>query len=81
MIYTDLKYQGKTSLDYQYTFNFKKWRAGGKNKSFLGVGTSGNGDGHKERGNKGECGGWVLCPYMKIEVWGWSREADCFKEA
>jgi hypothetical protein len=41
--YIDLKYQGEIPLDYQYSPNEKKWRAGGKNKSFLGVGTSGKG--------------------------------------
>jgi hypothetical protein len=52
MIYTGLKYQGKTPLDYQYTFNFK-------NKSFLRVGIIGRG-GQKERGNEGIYGGCIF---------------------
>jgi hypothetical protein len=38
MIYTYLKYQGKTSLDYQYTS--EKLRNGRKNRSFPEEGTS-----------------------------------------
>jgi hypothetical protein len=37
-------------LDYQYIFYFKKWRAGGKNKSFPGVDTSERGMGTKKGG-------------------------------
>jgi hypothetical protein len=66
MIYIDLKYQGETSLDYQYALNLRKQRARRKNKSFLKVGTSGRGweKGKKESGCNCGC---VLNPYMKLE--------------
>jgi hypothetical protein len=49
-MYTDLKYQGETPLDYQYTLNFLKMK-GSREKYFF------SGGGHKERGNKGVYGG------------------------
>jgi hypothetical protein len=58
-------YQGlKSPLDYQYTL--KKWRAGGKISLFQG-GYQLEEGGHKERGNKGEYGGYTSYPYIKIE--------------
>jgi hypothetical protein len=52
-------------LHHQYAL-LKKRRARGKNRSFLGVGTSGRG-GNKKRENEGEYGGRILYLYMKIE--------------
>jgi hypothetical protein len=70
MIDTDLKYQGKTPLDYQYIPNQnKKWRAEGKNKSFSWDGYQWEVGGHKERGNEDVYGGCILYPSMKIEDW------------
>jgi hypothetical protein len=66
MTYIDLKYQGKTSLDYQYIFNFKNWRAGGKKKSSVSR-YQWEGVEHKERKNKDVYGVCVLYPYMKTE--------------
>jgi hypothetical protein len=66
MIYTDLKYQGETPLDYRYTLNLKNEGQEAKINLFqwwMPVG----GGGHKERGNEGIYGGCVLHPYMKIE--------------
>jgi hypothetical protein len=66
MIYTDLKYQGKTPLGYHYIFNFRKCRIGGKIKLFWGLVSVGVG-GPKGRRNEVVYGEYVLYPCMKTE--------------
>jgi hypothetical protein len=46
--------------------HLEKRRAGGLNRSFLGVSTSGRG-GHKERLNENEYGDCILYLYIKIK--------------
>jgi hypothetical protein len=68
-IYTDLKYQGETPFDYQYTLNLKKEKKEERERKrslFWGWIPVGGG-GHKERQNEGEYGGCILHPYMEIE--------------
>jgi hypothetical protein len=65
MIYTGLKYQGETPLDYQYILNLKKMK-GRRKQIFSRDGCQWEGGVHKERGNEGEYG-CIFYPYMKIE--------------
>jgi hypothetical protein len=67
VIYTGLKYQGKTLLDYQYTLQKKKRRASGKNRSFFWGWVLVEDGGHKEKGTEGEYCGYNLYSYMQIE--------------
>jgi hypothetical protein len=56
----NLKYRGKTPLDYQYILNQKR-NEGQEGKQI----SSWERGGHKERGNVGTCGGCILYPHMK----------------
>jgi hypothetical protein len=62
-MYTGLKCQGKTPLDYEYTLR-KKSGQKDKNRSFLRVSISGRGTGIKESVNEGGC---IWYSYMKKE--------------
>jgi hypothetical protein len=63
-MYTSLKCQGKTLLDYQYTLLKKNERR--VKQIFSSLGTNGMGE-HKERVNEGEYGRCILYLYMKVE--------------
>jgi hypothetical protein len=49
VLYTDLKYQVETPLDYQYTLNCLKMKGRREKEIFSGVGTSGKGLGTRKR--------------------------------
>jgi hypothetical protein len=48
------------SLDYQYILSLKIWKAGWKNKCFLGEGTNRKRVGSRKGGMRGEYGRWIL---------------------
>jgi hypothetical protein len=66
LICTDLKYQGKAPLDYQYIINYKNEGKEAKINPSCGWVPVGGGR-HKERGNVGAYDRCVLYPYMKTE--------------
>jgi hypothetical protein len=62
---TCLKCQGEAPLNYQYILKKNKEQKG-KTSPFQGWEPV-RGGGHKERVNKGKCGGCILYSCMKIE--------------
>jgi hypothetical protein len=64
MIYSDLKYKGKTPLNYQNILDLKNEEENGK-KSCLGLGTSGRSVGTR-KGTEGVYVRCILYPYMEI---------------